>query len=94
MKPSKNYLRDDTFTDDPKEKILKDIFAKFREIKANVGHTLPPRWLSLYYYPSLNPKEQEFLEIAIKELGDDNFVEYTGKKDNLRLKEKGYDEIY
>jgi len=94
MKPSKNDLRNDNFSDDPKEKIKKDIFAKFREIKAKVGHTLPPRWLSLYYYPSLNPKEQEFFEIAIKELVDDNFVEYTGKKDNLQLNQKGYDGIY
>jgi hypothetical protein len=89
MKPSKNDLRDVNFTDDPKEKIKKDIFAKFRDMKAKVGHTIPSKWLTLRYYHSLTPKEQEYFEIAIKELVDEGFID-----NNMGLKQKGYDKIY
>ena len=34
------------------EKIKKDIFAKFRDMKAKVGHTIPSKWLTLRYYHS------------------------------------------
>lgn len=75
-----------------KKKIKNDILRKFQEINADVGHVLPPKWLHLTYYPSLNPKEKASFNDAINELIESSLVESTG--DNLRLTKKGVDFIY
>lgn len=74
-------------------RIREDIMAKFREIKAKIGWTLPPRWLELYYPQNLNPIEKRFLNGAIKSLIEDGFLE-VNKVGALALTERGYNYIY
>jgi hypothetical protein len=74
-----------------KEAIKEDILGEFRSIRVQAGAILPPNWLQ-YYFQSLNTKEQEIFEEAVKELCDDEIVEYVKHPPiNLRLTKKGED---
>ncbi|MGA2403996.1 MAG: toll/interleukin-1 receptor domain-containing protein [Syntrophobacteraceae bacterium] len=78
-----------------RDKVKGDIMPKFREIKAQAGWTLPPRWLQLDYIQSLNPKENAELEPGIKELIDEGKVEFVKSAiPTLRLTKKGEDALY
>lgn len=78
------------------ETIKNDLLDKFREIPARAGYILPPRWLSLTYLPTLNPKEQKLFENALNELITEGIVEYVQGvgMNTLKLTQKGEDEIY
>jgi len=75
------------------KKIMDDILAKFKEINAEAGHVIPPRWLDLVYIPKLNPKEQDSFEEAIDYLISENLIE-VDSKNNIKLTKKGMDYIY
>ncbi|MCP4347178.1 MAG: hypothetical protein GY795_16830 [Desulfobacterales bacterium] len=76
----------------PKEKIKNDILDKFREIKAGENHVIPPRWLGLIYFPTLNPKEKMVFDETIEELITDGIV--LSARDTIKLTPKGVKEIY
>jgi len=78
--------------ENPKEKVKDDILNKFREINAGENHVIPSRWLSLIYYPTLNPKEKKVFEEAIEELINEEIV--LPSRDTIKLTKKGFDRIY
>lgn len=91
VKPNASKIKSPV-NNDPKEKIKKDILAKFREMKANVYHTLPPKWLLTLYPTTLSAKEKPFLQEAINEFVAAGLAKLVND-DNLRLTQKGADTI-
>ncbi len=75
----------------PNEKIKNDILHKFKELNAGENHIIPPRWLSLIYFPTLNPKEKRVFEETIEELITDEIV--LPARDTIKLTKKGVDAI-
>ncbi len=76
----------------PNEKIKNDIMNKFKELDAGENHIIPARWLSLIYFPTLNPKEQMVFEESIEELITDEIV--LPARDTIKLTKKGVKTIY
>jgi len=78
--------------ENPKKKVKDDILKKFKELNAHENHAIPPRWLSLIYYPTLNPKEKKVFEEAIEDLINEEIV--MPSRDTVKLTKKGVDMIY
>ncbi len=76
----------------PKEKVKNDILKKFKDVKAKENHVIPGRWLSLLYFPSLNPKEKKVFDEAIDELIKEEIV--MPAYDTIKLTKKGVNTIY
>ncbi len=74
------------------DKIKNDILSKFKELNAGENHVIPPRWLSLIYFPTLNPKEQKVFEETIEDLITDGMV--LPARDTIKLSKKGVEVIY
>jgi predicted transcriptional regulator len=76
----------------PKEKVKKDILKKFKDINAKENHVIPGRWLSLLYFPNLNPKEKRVFDEAIDELIKEEIV--IPAHNTIKLTKKGVYTIY
>jgi len=81
-----------------KDNIKDGILNKFKEINAKENDVLPPRWVKLHFFPSLNPKEKDVFNDAVKELIKEGIIvvlkNNNGNFDNFKLTKKGLDKIY
>lgn len=77
-----------------KKTIKREILDKFRSLGSE-NDTLPPHWLELDYFASLDSQEKKVFKQAVKELVSSGLVEQLDAPDDtLRLTQKGTDLIY
>lgn len=87
------YIIDEKETIDS---IQSTIFEQFRKTNSRVNHIIQTKWILLSLIPTLNPKEQQFVEKSINDLIENGFILFDNKNgmDCLVLTQKGFDEIY
>jgi len=74
---------------DPKAHIKNDILLEFKRLKAQSGQTLPEKWLTSVYFPTLTTAEKNAFNDAVHELIADGLVEDL--RGTLKLTKKGAD---
>lgn len=78
-----------------KKEIKRDLLDKFRAIGAEIGETLPEKWLEAVYLPRLSAEEKKLFKKAVQELVSIGILEPVEGADlNLRLTEKGEHLLY
>ena len=84
--PGEDYLYPDFQLADAKQKIRRDIFAKF---KANQDKTITDMWLSTLYFGRLNPKEQRIFPEVIESMINEKLVTTSLLESFVYLTETG-----
>lgn len=77
-------------------KIRQQVLDGFARTNSRVGHCLDEKWLLHHLIPTLNPKERDLLDPAIRAMADEGLIE-LGKRMSmtaLALTQKGFDAIY
>jgi len=77
-------------------KIKSRIMRRFEEQNSRPSHVIQTKWISLYLLKDLNPKEQDFVNLAINELIENELVLFENRSgmDCLVLTEKGFETLY
>ncbi|MBB6239665.1 hypothetical protein HDC90_004323 [Pedobacter sp. AK013] len=79
-----------------KQKIKDAINTQFRSQNSKPNHVIQDRWINQVLMQSLNPREQEYLGIAIDEMIEDKSItcENRSGMNCLVLSQAGFDSLY
>lgn len=76
------------------ELIRRAVLAKFSEIGAREGYTLPEYWLQREYEFSINEVQQDILQGTLRDMASEGLVEYVAHPvPNLKITAFGLDKI-
>jgi len=74
--------------------IRHDVLAKFREIGAKEGYTLPEFWLQRDYERGINEIQQGILQGTLQDMASEGLVEYVAHPSpNLKITASGLEKI-
>ena len=74
--------------------IQRDILAKFKEIGAKEGYTLPEFWLQRDYERGINERQQEIFQDTLRDMASEGLVEYVAyPSPNLKITSLGLERI-
>jgi len=80
----------------PRDRVKEGILLRFKKQHAAENHVLPPAWLLVHFFPSLDPLEKAEYTAAIGELISEGLVvsKTIHRAFNLALTLKGVSKIY
>ena len=74
--------------------IARDILAKFKEIGAKEGYTLPEFWLQRDYERGINERQQTIFQDTLRDMASEGLVEYVAyPTPNLKITSLGLERI-
>lgn len=78
------------------EDIQNSILNKFKSQNSRVNDIIQMRWVNQTLFPSLNPKEQNLVNISITKLIDEEYISFDNHSgiECLVLKENGFNKLY